>query len=58
VAVVPGRHVDYRHAHPTRAALVVEVAESSLAFDRQQKGSLCVAAGATRRSIVSVPAIR
>lgn len=40
VAVVPGTHRDYRHAHPTRPALVVEVAESSLAFDRRRKGSL------------------
>ena len=38
-AVVQGRHADYRHAHPARPALVVEVAESSLAFDRRQKGS-------------------
>jgi Uma2 family endonuclease len=40
VAVVPGRRADYRLAHPTRAALVVEVADSSLAFDRSEKGSL------------------
>ena len=40
LAVVPGRHADYRHAHPARPALVVEVAESSLAFDRRDKGSL------------------
>ncbi|HXH82046.1 MAG TPA: Uma2 family endonuclease [Candidatus Tectomicrobia bacterium] len=40
VAVVRGRHADYRDAHPTRAALIVEVAESSLGFDRGHKGSL------------------
>jgi Uma2 family endonuclease len=40
VAVVAGRHRDYRDAHPTEAVLIVEVAESSLAFDRQHKGSL------------------
>ena len=40
VAVVPGRRADYRLAHPTRAALVVEVADSSLEFDRGEKGSL------------------
>jgi len=40
LAVVPGTWADYRHAHPTSAALVVEVADSSLAFDRDQKGSL------------------
>jgi Uma2 family endonuclease len=45
VAVVRGRHADYRHAHPARAALIIEVAESSLAFDRNQKGSLYARAG-------------
>ena len=44
-AVVRGRHADYRDAHPARAALIVEVAESSLAFDRTQKGSLYARAG-------------
>ncbi|MBI4246187.1 MAG: Uma2 family endonuclease [Candidatus Rokubacteria bacterium] len=40
VVVVPGRPADYRHAHPARPLLAVEVADSSLAFDRQHKGSL------------------
>src|SRR3989442_1551310 len=40
LAVVPGRPGDYRHAHPARPVLAVEVAESSLAFDRVHKGSL------------------
>jgi Uma2 family endonuclease len=40
LAVVPGRPADYRHAHPARPVLAVEVAESSLAFDRHHKGSL------------------
>ena len=40
VAVVRGAHEDYRHAHPTQPVLVVEVAESSLTFDRHAKGSL------------------
>ena len=40
LAVVPGTWADYRDAHPASAALVVEVADSSLAFDRDQKGSL------------------
>lgn len=40
LAVVRGTRADYRHAHPERAALLVEVAESSLAFDREHKGSL------------------
>lgn len=40
VAVVPGNPDDYGRAHPSRPALTVEVAESSLAIDRQHKGSL------------------
>jgi Uma2 family endonuclease len=40
LAVVPGRPADYRHAHPARPVLAVEVAESSLAFDRHHKASL------------------
>jgi len=45
LVVVPGHPADYRHAHPTRPVLVVEVAESSLAFDRRTKGSLYARAG-------------
>jgi Uma2 family endonuclease len=40
LAVVRGTWADYRDAHPTSAALLVEVADSSLVFDRDQKGSL------------------
>jgi Uma2 family endonuclease len=45
VAVVPGDPEDYGSAHPTRADLVVEVSESSLAFDRGHKGSVYARAG-------------
>jgi Uma2 family endonuclease len=45
LVVVPGRPADYRHEHPTRPVLAVEVAESSLAFDRTRKGSLYARAG-------------
>jgi len=45
LAVVPGPWADYRAAHPSRPALVVEVAESSLAFDREVKGSLYARGG-------------
>lgn len=45
MAVVRGRPRDYREAHPSRPALVVEVAESSLTFDRNVKGSLYARAG-------------
>lgn len=40
LAVVPGRPTDYRHGHPTHPTLVVEIAESSVGFDRLAKGSL------------------
>jgi Uma2 family endonuclease len=40
VSVVPGDPRDYRHAHPERPVLIVEVALSRLSFDRQYKGSL------------------
>ena len=40
VSVVPGTIYDYRHTHPSRPTLLVEVADSSLAFDREHKGSL------------------
>ena len=45
VAVVRGRHAGYRHAHPSRPVLIIEVAEMSLAFDRIEKGSLYARAG-------------
>jgi Uma2 family endonuclease len=40
LVVVRGRPADYRDSHPARPVLAVEVAESSLDFDRQHKGSL------------------
>jgi Uma2 family endonuclease len=40
LAVVPGRRADYQRAHPTSAALVIEVADSSLEFDRREKAGL------------------
>jgi Uma2 family endonuclease len=40
ISVVPGSFRDYRHGHPPRAVLIVEVAESSLSLDRALKGSL------------------
>src|SRR5437773_2164991 len=45
IAVVPGNPDDYARAHPSHPALTVEVAESSLAIDRQHKGSLYARAG-------------
>jgi Uma2 family endonuclease len=40
IAVVRGSTRAYVNAHPESAVLIVEVADSSLAFDRQVKGSL------------------
>ena len=45
IAVVPGSPDDYRNAHPTRAALTLEVAQASLGIDRERKGSLYARAG-------------
>jgi Uma2 family endonuclease len=45
IAVVRGSLADYRHAHPARPALIIEVAETSLGFDRVEKGSLYARAG-------------
>jgi Uma2 family endonuclease len=45
VAVVPGAHGDYLAAHPQRPVLLVEVADSSLRFDRRQKESLYARGG-------------
>ncbi|OGK80285.1 MAG: hypothetical protein A2X52_06050 [Candidatus Rokubacteria bacterium GWC2_70_16] len=45
VAVVPGCRRDYLHGHPGLPVLAVEIAESSLAFDRRDKGSLYARAG-------------
>lgn len=39
LVVVSGPRADYRESHPARPAVAVEVADSSLDFDRQQKGS-------------------
>jgi Uma2 family endonuclease len=40
VVVVKGQIRDYRAAHPSRCALLVEVADSSLLFDRSKKAVL------------------
>jgi Uma2 family endonuclease len=54
VAVVPGTYRDYAGAHPSRAALVVEVSEASLALDRHHKGSLYARAGLAEYWIVNL----
>ena len=54
VAVVPGSFRDYVAGHPARPALVVEVSESSLALDRDHKGSLYARAGLADYWIVNL----
>jgi Uma2 family endonuclease len=51
---VRGAPADFRDAHPTRPALVVEVADSSLPFDRVTKGSLYARAGTRDYWIVNL----
>jgi Uma2 family endonuclease len=45
LAVVQGDPGDYGDEHPSRPALVVEVSESSLRFDREHKAGLYARAG-------------
>jgi Uma2 family endonuclease len=45
VAVVTGSRFDYEEAHPTTAVLVIEVSDSTLAFDRTQKATMYACAG-------------
>ena len=54
LAVVPGTRADYRESHPSRPALVLEVADSSLDFDRQHKGSLYARGGVEDYWIVNL----
>src|SRR2546425_4978652 len=53
LVVVPGIRADYRESHPTRPVLAVEVADSSLAFDREHKGSLYARSKARLESATS-----
>lgn len=45
IAVVEGTRSDYVHSHPTTAVLVLEVANTSLEYDRKVKASLYARAG-------------
>ena len=56
VAVVRGQHRDYVRSHPARPALVLEVADSSLTLDREEKGSLYARAGLADYWIVNLAA--
>ncbi|MGH7222367.1 MAG: Uma2 family endonuclease [Gemmataceae bacterium] len=53
VSVVAGRFEDYSD-HPTTAVLIVEVSESTLAYDRSRKASLYARAGIADYWIVNL----
>ncbi len=55
VVVVPGSPRDYRDAHPRSALLVVEISDTTLNYDREQKGSLYARAGIAEYWIVNLP---
>jgi len=50
VAVIAGDPRDFLPSHPAQPVLVVEVAEASLTFDREEKGSLYARAGRSTES--------
>ena len=54
VAIVPGPRNDDYEARPVRPALIVEVADAGLAFDRAYKGSVYARAGVADYWIVDV----
>lgn len=56
VSVVRGSIRDYRDAHPTGAALIVEVAQTSLRLDRRIKASIYAAGGIAEYWIVNIVA--
>ena len=54
IAVIKGHIRDFTNAHPAAAELIVEVADSSLRYDRTVKGSLYVKAGIAEYWIVNL----
>jgi len=54
VAVVPGSRRDYVSGHPSRPVLIVEVADTTLAYDRRTKLPLYAKAGIVEVWIVDV----
>lgn len=54
LVIVQGSRVLYRETHPSRPVLALEVADSSLEFDRLQKGSLYARAGIPDYWIVNI----
>ncbi|GAB4211658.1 MAG: Uma2 family endonuclease [Roseiflexaceae bacterium] len=56
LAVIQGDVRDYVDDHPSIAALLVEVADTSLAYDRDTKGSLYAGAGVADYWIINLAA--
>lgn len=54
IAVVPGSIRDYATAHPTSAKLIVEVADTTLVYDREVKGSLYARSGIAEYWVVNL----
>ena len=54
LAVVRGVPEDYLNAHPTVPALVIEIADTSLGFDRKVKGSVYARGGVQDYWVVNV----
>ena len=54
IAVVAGNLRDFLVAHPARAVLIVEVSDSTLAYDRREKMSLYASAGIAEYWIINI----
>lgn len=54
IAVVTGTIRDYRDQHPSHALLLVEVADTSLTYDRETKASLYARAGVAEYWIINL----
>jgi Uma2 family endonuclease len=55
LAVVAGRRRQYEDNHPSSALIVVEVADSTVRFDRTTKASLYASAGIPEYVVVNIP---
>ncbi len=54
IAVVKGKPRDYRDAHPSAAVLIVEIADTTLEYDRSRKESIYARAGVQDYWIVNL----
>ncbi len=54
LAVVPGQHEDYEVDHPTKAVLIIEIADSSVRFDTGKKAELYAGADIPEYWVVDV----